>query len=310
MSYLEFFGFEKEPFSTAPDTRFYFESDEHKQAILRIHHAVENMKGLAVIVGDVGAGKTMLARHMLEALDEDEYEVALLVIVHSQISVDWFLKKIAMQIGIEEVPSDKVEVLSTISARLMELHESGRKAVVMVDEAQMLNSREIMEEIRGLLNIELPDRKLITFVLFGLPDLDEVLKLDPPLAQRVAIKYRLRPFEEQSTRKYIEHRLKLAGASNTEIFDDAALRLIHAASGGIPRKINTICDNALFEAFLLKKKSVDEEIVREVIEDLGFEPGEMHEIATEESVRDGEAMEIEESDEIEDIVESIEEIGE
>ncbi len=305
MSYLEFFGFKDEPFSTAPDTRFYFDSQEHSQAMLRLRHAIERMRGLAVIVGDVGTGKTMLARRLLDALDENEYESALLVVVHSQISTDWFLKKIAMQFGIENVPEDKIQLLSSISQRLMEIYELGKKAVVLVDEAQMLRNKEIMEELRGLLNIELPERKLITFVLFGLPELDDVLQLDPPLAQRVAMRYELRPFDKNSTVNYIQHRLKLAGAENQEIFDTSVYDLIHSASKGIPRTINTICDNALFEAYLLKRKRVDYDIVKGVVSDLRLQ-------WKQEEKTSQQRLAVNEVDiaEVEDIVERIEEIDE
>jgi len=269
MDYLDFYGLEREPFSMAPVSKFYFNSAQHSRALVRLMYAVDTTKGLALLVGDIGTGKTTLARRMLDSLPEEEYESALLVIVHSGITAGWLLERIALQLGVESPESDKLKLLSQLYRRLVELYESGKKAVVLIDEAQMLRSKEIMEEFRGLLNLEMPERKLITFVFFGLPELEENLKLDPPLQQRVALKYRLSPFTEESTNGYIHHRLRLAG-SQEEIFEQESIKLIHHYSRGIPRLINTICDNALFEGYLLKRKNIDAELAMSVVQDLGL----------------------------------------
>src|SRR5512137_184373 len=234
---------------------------------MRLTHAVSNMKGLAVLVGDIGAGKTTLARRMLDSLPEAEYEAALLVIIHSGITAGWLLKRIALQLGVESPSEDKLTLLSQLYQRLVKIYESGKKAVVLIDEAQMLATREIMEEFRGLLNLEVPERKLLSFVFFGLPELEEHLRLDPPLAQRVALKYRLEPLSTEATEAYVRHRLKLAGAPRVPFTAGALLR-IHAHTRGIPRLINTLCDNALFEGFLVRARVVDEEFVDRVARDL------------------------------------------
>lgn len=269
MDYLDFFGLTQEPFSMAPVSRFYFNSAQHSRALVRLMYAVDTMKGLAVLIGDIGTGKTTLARRMLDSLPEEEYESALLVIIHSGITADWLLERIAMQLGVKEPEKEKLKLLSQLYKRLMELHNGGKKAVVLIDEAQMLKTREIMEEFRGLLNLEMPEKKLITFVFFGLPEIDENLKLDEPLAQRVALKYTLEAFNEESTRGYIQHRLRLAG-SNEEIFDEKSISLVHHYARGIPRLINTICDNSLFEGYLLRHKIIDGQLVSSVVRDLGL----------------------------------------
>src|SRR5512135_3310807 len=212
MNYLEFFELHQEPFSNAPVARFYFDSQQHGQALMRLRYAVEQMKGLAVLVGDIGAGKTTLARRMLDSLPEEEYEAALMVIIHSGITASWLLRRIALQLGVENPAEEKLALLSQLYQRLVKIYEQGKKAVVLIDEAQMLASREIMEEFRGLLNLEVPERKLLSFVFFGLPEIEENLKLDPPLAQRVALRYRLEPLSEEATDAYVRHRLRLAGA--------------------------------------------------------------------------------------------------
>lgn len=271
MSYLEFFGLSSEPFSNAPVSRFYYNAPQHQQALTRLLYATNSMKGLAVLVGDIGAGKTTLARRLLDSLNEDEYEAALLVIIHSGITAAWLLRRIALQLGVESPATEKLALLSQLYQRLLTIHEQGRKAVVLIDEAQMLETRELMEEFRGLLNLEVPERKLISFVLFGLPEIEQNLKLDPPLAQRVAMRYRLEPFNSESTEAYIKHRLRLASCPRMPFTPDA-IEAIHRRSSGTPRIINTICDNALFEAFLSRATDIRAGLIETIADNLGIEP--------------------------------------
>jgi type II secretory pathway predicted ATPase ExeA len=239
------------------------------------------MKGLAVLVGDIGAGKTTLARRMLDSLPEEEYEAALLVIIHSGITASWLLRRIALQLGVEAPAEEKLALLSQLYQRLVRIYEQGKKAVVLIDEAQMLASRELMEEFRGLLNLEVPERKLISFVFFGLPEIEENLRLDPPLAQRVALKYRLEPLRAEDTDAYVRHRLRLAGTGRVPFLPQAIDR-VHAHSRGTPRLINTICDNALFEGFVARARDIDDKAVDRVARDLGLEVAPPPEPAAEE----------------------------
>jgi general secretion pathway protein A len=269
MDYLEHYGLKEQPFTNSINNRFYYNGSQHGEALLRLRYAVNTMKGLAVLLGGIGTGKTTLARRMLDELGDEEYESALLVIVHSSITAEWLLKKIAMQLGVEEIPEDKVDLLGKVYHRLIEINESGKKAVVLIDEAQMLNSREIMEAFRGLLNLEASGGKLVSFVFFGLPELDDVLSLDEPLKQRVAVKYRLKSFTPETTEEYVKHRLHIAGNDNG-IFTHEAIETVHLYSKGIPRLINTVCDNSLLEGFLTKKSKVDRQIIEEVAADFGL----------------------------------------
>jgi general secretion pathway protein A len=269
MTYLDFFELTTEPFSNAPVSRFYYNSTQHAQALTRLTHTVSYMKGLCVLVGDIGAGKTTLARRMLDSLPESEYEAALLVIIHSGITASWLLKRIALQLGVESPAQEKLALLSQLYQRLLQIYEAGKKAVVLIDEAQMLETREIMEEFRGLLNLEVPERKLISFVFFGLPEIERNLKLDAPLAQRVALRYKLEPFNLESTDAYIKHRMRLAGAPGMP-FTQGAVEAVHRCSGGSPRVINTVCDNALFEAFLARQQEISQELIEQIGDNLGL----------------------------------------
>lgn len=270
MSFLEFYGLKGQPFSNAPDNRFYFNSEQHAQALLRLKYAVDSLKGLSVLIGDIGTGKTTLARRMLDELPEDEYESALLIIIHSSVTSEWLLKKISVQLGVKDVADTKMEIIGQLYQRLMQIHEAGKKPVVLIDEAQMLNSRDLMEEFRGLLNIENTDGKLLSLIFFGMSGLNDCLALDPPLQQRVAVKYKLKSLDDKATEAYIRHRLSIVGCEK-DLFTPDAYRSIHEHSHGIPRLINTICDNALFEGFLVKKKLIDEDLILEVAQELDLE---------------------------------------
>jgi len=269
MDYIKYYELSDQPFSNAPDSRFFFENPPHHKALVKLTHAAERMTGLGVILGDIGTGKTMISRRLLETLPEEQYEVGLMVIIHSEVTPMWLLSKIAQLVGVEEIPEGKAEIISALFHRLMELHEQGKKAIIIIDEAQMLKSQEVMEEMRGLLNMEASGSLMITFLMFGLPDLDEKLALDPPLSERVAMKHRLASFDAEATTNYVKHRLEIGGRHD-ELFTPEALDLMYQYSKGKPRTVNTICDNALLEGCLAQQKVIDETIIESVAQDLGL----------------------------------------
>ncbi|MGD0566047.1 MAG: AAA family ATPase [Candidatus Goldiibacteriota bacterium] len=270
MSYEQFYGLAEQPFSNSPDSRFFFGSEPHSDALTRLMYAAETMKGLVVMTGDIGTGKTTLARMALEKLgSDDRYVESLLVMVHTEISASWLLHRIAAQIGIENPAEEKEVLIPQLYKRLMDLHEAGKKAVVIIDEANMITKKEVFEEFRGLMNLEVPGSKLITLVLLGMPELEENIKIDPALQQRIAIKFILKKLDRPATAAYINHRMNVAGAQR-KIFTDMALDSIYDYSGGTPRLINTICDNALLESFLMKRDLVDIAVIDNVISDLGL----------------------------------------
>jgi general secretion pathway protein A len=269
MSYLEYYKLKEQPFSISVDNRFYYDSRQHSEALIRLKHAATERKGLALLVGDIGCGKSTLAQRLLDELDDKQFESALLIVIHSSVTPKWLLRKIAVQLGVDPPAEDQTELLGQLYTRLIEIHEKGRAAVVLVDEAQMLQSREVMEEFRGLLNMEMDGQKLITFIFFGLSDLDQSLALDEPLRQRVALRYHLQGFSPEPSEEYIKFRLQIAGGQK-ELFTVSAYSAIHQYSKGLPRLINTICDNALLEGFLRKKDRIDHAMIREIATDLNI----------------------------------------
>ena len=270
MDYNTFFNFKIAPFSSAPDERFYFNSPYHSKALMKLIHVAETGRGLAVLIGDIGTGKTTISRKLLDYFStKEEYEVSLLVIIHSEITADWLLKKIALQLGAKVETNDKVKIIQHVYKRLIFLNSKNKKPVVMIDEANMLKNKEIMEEFRGLLNMQNEHGHLITFLMFGMPELDVNLQLDPPLYERISVKQILKPLDENATKGYILHRLKIAGRTEP-LFTENAAKLIHHFSHGKPRLINTLCDNVLLECFLEKKTFVDDNIVKQIAIDLGL----------------------------------------
>ncbi|UCD19844.1 MAG: AAA family ATPase [candidate division WOR-3 bacterium] len=269
MGYESFYNLREHPFSFAADEKFYYDSPQHSKALLKLSHAVETEKGLALLVGTIGTGKTTLSRRLLDQLISEQVEATLLVIIHSEITSLWFLKKIALMLEAGGDSDNKIEIITAVYHRLLEFARQKRKVVILIDEANMLRSKEIMEEIRGLLNLESERGKLLNFILFGLPETEDYLKLDPPLYQRIAIRCLLETLDEKATYDYITHRLRVAGRSQP-LFDREAFKAIFLYSKGNPRTINAICDNALLEGFLLKRTEIGVGIIDDTVQDLGL----------------------------------------
>ncbi|MBI4127042.1 MAG: AAA family ATPase [Deltaproteobacteria bacterium] len=268
MNHLAYYHLEQEPFAVMPLTQFYFHSEQHDQAFVRLKRVAEGMKGLGVCVGNVGTGKSLLARRLLESLPDDAYEVALLVVLHGDVDSAWLVRRIAAQFGVEVGTQSKVEIISELYRKLEAIATSGKRAVILLDEAHMLRGQDLLEEIRGLLNLELPDRKLLSLILFGLPELDDVLSRDAALAHRTAVRCSLKPFPPEVVADYVRFRIEHAG-SNEEVFSDEALERVARYSSGNPRVMNVICDNALFEGFVRRASlPLPADIIESVAEDL------------------------------------------
>ncbi len=267
MNLLEFYKLKENPFSTTVDSRFFYHTKQHAEALVRLKYSAESMKGLALLVGDIGTGKTMLATRLLEDLDPNRYEAAMLVVIHAAVTSEWMLRKMAYQMEVQSPAQSKTELLTQLSRRLEEVFDSGKQAVVLIDEAQMLRSQELMEDFRGLLNIEINGRKAVTFILFGLMELDHALALDPALHQRVGMRYELTPLDTEGTAAYVNHRLRVAGAQESPFAIDTFSAICDYARG-IPRLINGLCDNAMLEGYLRKQELIQESLIHEVAKDL------------------------------------------
>ena len=270
MNYLQYFRLNAEPFGHAPAHDAYFASESHTRVIDRVVWAVEGMRGLAVVSGEVGHGKTTLARRLVGVLPRVGYQTVMVVMVHAGVKPEWLLAHIARQLGVTHISDNKLELIGRIYEQLEQFYAQGRKVVIVLDEAQMLTGRPMMEELRGLLNLEMPGKKLLSLVLFGLPEIFENLYLDKPLVQRMALRCELSPFSQHETKAYLQHRLSVAGA-NRPIFSAPAARFIHLAAKGVPRLINIIADNALLEMFFARHTSASHELLSGVCLSLGLD---------------------------------------
>jgi general secretion pathway protein A len=270
VGYQEFYGFSFEPFANHPDPRFYFNSPQHALAREYLLHACQGTRGLAVLLGDIGTGKTTLSRKILSELHGlGKYQVGLIVLTQSDFTPGWLFLKIANLIGLRNLDTSTPEIISRIAQRLNEIYHHNEKTVIIIDEANKIKNPEILEEIRGLLNFEIADTRLISFILSGLPDLETFLSSNRALYQRIAIKVKLKSMGSDTIRAYVNHRLAIAGAGY-EVFSPRGLDLVCRYSDGRPRVVNIICDNALLEGYLQKRKTIDETVIERVVNNLGL----------------------------------------
>ncbi len=241
----EFFGLSAKPFGKTPDPSFLFESKQHKEALARLEYAVEE-KELALLVGDIGSGKTTLSRALIDRVGESR---PIILLINPRLTPTQLLRSIARGLNLEPARF-RNDLLDQIHTKLYELYEEKREPVLMIDEAQLIPSKATFDEIRLLTNFQLDDQNLLSVVLIGQPELDARLDREAykPLRQRIGLRYSLGPLSLEETIEYIEHRIRVAGGTRNP-FNRKAMEEIHSLSGGIPRLINTLATTALLDAF-------------------------------------------------------------
>jgi general secretion pathway protein A len=244
---FHFFGLRENPFKINPDPRFLFVTDQARATGDELAYAIRTRKGLILLTGEVGTGKTMLIRRLLDWLAEQKMPTAL--IFNSHIKPDHLLDFILHDFGVPCTSTIKSEKLIALNSWLLERYRSGQTPVLIVDEAQGLEPTAL-EEIRLLLNFETPREKLLQIVLAGQPELEIKLKRHElrQLRQRITVRCRTAPLALEQTYGYIRERLRVAGADGNPIFEPDAVRSVHAYSGGIPRVINVLCEQSLINA--------------------------------------------------------------
>lgn len=262
--YLDYWGLKKYPFENVPDPEFMYYSQEHKEALVRLLYAVNRRKGAALLTGEIGSGKTLLSRVFIQQLPEKDFEIGL--ITNPSLEPLDFLKEILYQIGLNFKTNSKTELINSLNTRLLENTKKNRTTLLIVDEAQLVHT-DSFEEIRLLLNFQLNDQFLMTFILIGQPELKDIIRQYKQLDQRIAIRYHLNPLNIEETTKYISYRLAKAGLPDNGIFTPESIEEIYHYSEGIPRKINNVCDLSLLITFSMKGKAVDFDTVRKVIKD-------------------------------------------
>ena len=259
--YKKHFGLTYLPFSIAPDPRYLYMSDQHREALAHLVYGVTTDGGFVLLTGEVGAGKTTICRCLLEQVPE---ETDIAFIINPRVTVDELLASICDEIGVsypEGTTSNKV-FIDRINDYLLDAHARGRKTVIVIEEAQNL-SAEVLEQVRLLTNLETNERKLLQIIMLGQPELRDMLaRLDlRQLSQRITARYHLSPLSEKEVDPYVAHRLAVAGVSK-RLFSPSAIRLLYRLSGGVPRLINLLCDRALLGAYVQDKPRVTRATLR------------------------------------------------
>lgn len=268
--YLDFYGLKEQPFSITPDPRFIYFTTSHVEAMANLHYGIESGKGIIVVTGEVGTGKTTILRWMLHRL---ERTVLVAYVFNPRLTVPDFYHHLTTLLGVPDW-TNKSDLLLALGRTLESRHARGLRTVLIVDEAHGL-AHDVLEEIRLLANFETSAAKLLQVVLAGQPELRDVLN-EPSLRQlkqRVALRCKIEGMPNVAeTNNYIRHRLTMAGAASTELFTPEAVDLIYRCTEGIPRQINNLCDNSLLAGFAAEARPIYRDIVEEVAETFDMLP--------------------------------------
>jgi general secretion pathway protein A len=267
--YKSFYGLKRNPFEISPDPSFLFPTRKHNEALAALYYGVRRHKGFVVMTGEVGTGKTLLVRCLLDLLNRSQVNYA--YVYNTQLSAFEFLQYVAGDFGIPTAGKSKAQLLLDFGTFLVKRHEQKVTTVLVVDEAHHL-SPDVLEEVRLLTNLETTQQKLLQILFAGQPELDQ--KLDSfelrQLKQRIALRCNLGPLDSLETLGYIQRRLALCGANGraAPLFPKNTMEAVYNKSGGIPRIINTVCENALINAYARRASFVSPEIIEEVASEL------------------------------------------
>ena len=266
--YQEFFGFREKPFSITPDPAFLYLSPTHKEAFAHLLFAVRDRTGFAVMIGEVGTGKTTLLRSFFTQLDPQDYSLAYLF--NPSVSPDEILRLICQEFNLETQNLSQAELFDKLNLFLLEQNTLGRTVVLVIDEAQNLH-REVLEQIRLISNLETEKNKLIQLILAGQPELNRLLTSPElrQLNQRVSVRFSLTLLSYEDTCQYVRHRLKVAGYNGLCPFTNSAFHKLFRHSRGCPRVINLLCDRALLIGYTRNSQKISAGMIGRAMRELG-----------------------------------------
>lgn len=264
--YEAFYGFREKPFNLTPDPKFLYLSAKHHEAFAHLEFGLRQRGGFIVVSGEVGTGKTTLCRYFLERLDESTVSA---FILYPALGTTELLRAVNRDLGIPFDGKTDKQLIDVLHEFLLESRAAGKNIVIVIDEAQNL-SRDVLEQVRMVSNLETDTEKLIQIVLMGQSELNDLLAQRDlrQLAQRITARYHLDSLSRREMTLYIRHRLAVAGGIGQVDFTAGALRRIHRFSGGIPRLINLVCDRALLAGYVLEKNLIDGAVVRRAVKEL------------------------------------------
>ncbi|HMZ51778.1 MAG TPA: AAA family ATPase, partial [Candidatus Sumerlaeota bacterium] len=275
--YLEYFGFQEEPFNITPNSKFLFLSQRHREALAALLYGIEQRKGFIALTGHIGCGKTTICRAMLGKLDRSKTRLAL--VLNPEFNDVELLQTINGEFGLDAKSTSKRELLDTLNRFLLNEYKNDRNVVLLIDEAQRLPP-DALEQVRLISNLETETAKLIQIALVGQPELADLLDLPEleQLNQRITVRYHIEPLSLDEVAEYVNHRIAIARRLNinnpVELvrFTKKALRKVYEYSGGVPRRVNVVSDRSLLVTFVREQKEVSEENVEKAIEELGGMP--------------------------------------
>ncbi|MBI5739652.1 MAG: AAA family ATPase [Nitrospirae bacterium] len=270
--YKEYFGLEEMPFSIAPDPRYLYMSEQHREALAHLLYGFNSDGGFVLLTGEIGTGKTTVCRCLLERIPENS---AIAFIINPKLTVEELLATICDEFGVHYPEGNKsIKIfIDLINSYLFEAHAKGQKAILIIDEAQNL-SADVLEQLRLLTNLETNQVKLLQIILLGQPELrDKVSRPElSQLSQRIIARFHLGPLSRKDMASYVRHRLTVAGVKE-QLFSDSAVNRLYGLSGGVPRLINVLCDRALLGAFAHGKNRVTSSVLKRASREVSGKPG-------------------------------------
>jgi general secretion pathway protein A len=272
VDHLHHFGLAEDPFRADANEKFDVELPSQQDALARLDRGVRQGRGLLLLVGGAGSGKTRVARRLYEGLEEEQFEAAMMVVLRREVGAEWLLPRVARQLGVEQTEVDREAVIRQIYERLAIIHEDGRRAVLIIDDAHGLANPDTLSELCGLVKLEYEERRLVTVVIVGAPRLDSVISGDPLVCHEVDVRVPLAPLGRDETVAYLEARSAAAGGGADLWLPGASLTL-HDLAAGAPGRINRLADNALYEAWLAGRTQVARADVERAHRDLGWSAG-------------------------------------